>query len=161
MKPVRVTLLEFHEFLKLRRQTSILRRESGGKVSAHDSTKGVESGKGAEDVSLGVGYPMNVLDDKRHHEVMNDGDSGGRAREREYEVGEWVAEMEGGFEGGLKVGREAVGMVRRWRSERRDRKFVEVDEGGGEGIGAVEELADVGGGADEVDGDVVGGYKAR
>jgi len=70
--------------------------------------------------------------------------------------------MEGGVEGGLEVGREGDGGVWRWRSEGRSWEFVEVEVAGGGG-GVMEAragVAEVGGGGDDVDGDVVGGDEA-
>lgn len=69
--------------------------------------------------------------------------------------------MEGGVEGGLEVGRERDGGVWRRGSEGRCWEFVEVDVVvGGETIVAGSGLAEVGGAANEVDGNVVGRYDA-
>lgn len=71
--------------------------------------------------------------------------------------------MEGGVEGGLKVGRERDGSVWRRGNEGRGWECMEVDVGGDvvgklvETMVAGADLADVMSGADDVHGDVVGG----
>ncbi|KAI3694531.1 hypothetical protein L1987_77498 [Smallanthus sonchifolius] len=96
---------------------------------------------------------------------MNDHDSFRFGREVCYEFEEGFAEVHDGFERQHEVVREAYGgvgvgcMVR----ERGDRELVEVDVGGRERVPTVDAklgLAGVSGGADEVDGEVVGGDEA-
>lgn len=76
-----------------------------------------------------------------------------------------LPEMCGGAHGWDDLRRELGGGVRVGRrvGESRGGEFVEVEGGGGCGVPAVDAelgLADVGGGADEVDGEVVGGDEA-
>lgn len=62
---------------------------------------------------------------------MNDDDSGVLRRHSAHEVGERLAEAEGGVEGGLELRGEPVGRVgvRRRRGEGRNGEILEIDLG--------------------------------
>lgn len=133
-----------------------------------------EGGYAMEAVGFGVRERVDgVLNGRRHQRVVDDDKSfrfWGKGAE---EGGERAAEVRGrGAEGWDQVGGELVGGsgVRRRARERGDVvKVVEMDEvgapaavSGGDGAGDAADLglAVVGGGTDEVDGDVEGGEEA-
>lgn len=121
-----------------------------------------------ERVGLGVWYGDGVLDYGGHEGVVDHDDPASCRRKRVEEGGDGFAEEGGGGEGWLEMRREFGGGdgggVWLRRKEVRCWEFMEVDLVGGRrevvAVDAESSLANVGGEADVVDGDVVGGDEA-
>ncbi|KAF7145795.1 hypothetical protein RHSIM_Rhsim04G0104100 [Rhododendron simsii] len=122
----------------------------------------MESRYRAKDIGLSIGKGGHVLDHISHEGVVDYDNPSGGGGDLAEELRHGVAQLQGGFEGGLEMGREFVGgvRVRRRGEERRGGEFVEADVGVlevGLGVETEFDLAEVGGGGGEVDGDAVGG----
>lgn len=102
------------------------------------------------------------MDDGRHERVVDNSHPLSVRRKLSEKSSDWFAEMAGGFEERLEMTREFGGVlvgIRKRGRERRDREVVEMDTGEGRWVAAVDSehgLAVVSGGADEMDGNVVG-----
>lgn len=81
---VEVGLLKHHEIQKFRAGYSVARREPIHQIQVNREWSAgflpvgggsVESRRRLEDVSLSVGYRLHVLNDVRHENVVDDGDS--------------------------------------------------------------------------------------
>lgn len=117
-----------------------------------------------EGVGFAVGEVDDVLDDGGHQGVVDDEDPLGNGREGLQEGEEGLAEGGGGLEGREKVGGEPCVGVRGRGRERGELEVMNVDVGEvvalAAAMGTEEDLAVVGGGAHEVDGDVAGEEEA-